>query len=418
MKKDNYTFHEDYSSVINGHAPHQCNILHVALSLEKSYAVVSKLIDIGGIELVNEKDEGGLTALHLACIHNPSIEVVSRLVQVGGKELVMERINLYNTTALHCACINNAPIEVVSKLVEIGGKELVMEKMEHLDHQTSLHLVCNCENTSIDVVFKLVEVGGKELVTEKNYRDGSTSLHYVCKNKASIEVVSKLIEVGEKEVLMERNNKGQNALYYGYFSDESSNIYNDSFELMVKEGILAQVGGEFGIGGIFNSVNTNDEQKRIFHQWESFATFLKTAMTSIQQQYRQQVPLLHAAIIAKAPQHIIKDIIDRFDCVLIRDSFNRYPINVAVEEGLEWHEGMREVIYATATSQKRPIINIAAQYGVRWNNQMREIVESNSHQVVDGCDNETGLHIFMLAAMGDNCDLSSIYGLRRMSPEL
>lgn len=417
MKKEYYTLYEDISSMINGRAPKQCNVLHVALTLEKSLAVVLKLIEIGGRELVIEKDGEGATSLHLACIHNASVEVVSKLIEIGGKEIVMERESFYNTTALHCACINSSPIEVISKLVEIGGKELVMEKMESLDQQTALHLICNCNDTPIEVVSKLADIGGKELIMKKNGRDGSTSLHYACRGEGSIEVVSKLIEIGEKEIITERDNYGQSALYYGYFSDESSNIFNDCFVHMLKEGILAQLGGEFGIGGIFNCVNTDDEQKRIFHQWESFGPFLKTAMTSIHQQYHIQVPILHAAIIAKAPQHIIKDIIDRFDCILAIDSFNRYPVNVAVDEGLEWHEGMREIISATSIAKKCPIINIAAQYGLKWNNHMGELAESVSHQVPHARDNKTGLQLFMLAAMGCDSDLTSIYGMRRMSPQ-
>jgi len=127
-------------------------------------------------------------------------------------------------------------------------------------------------------------------------------------------------------------------------------------------------------------------------------------------------PILQAAIIAKAPQRIIADIINRFDSISIKDSFGRYPIYVAIEKGLEWTEGMQEVIEAISVKQQRPIIHVAAQYGLSWRDCMSELVKSNVDDVVNGTDSLTGLRLFMLAAMDKNSDLSSIYGMMRMSP--
>ena len=77
---------------------------------------------------------------------------------------------------------------------------------------------------------------------------------------------------------------------------------------------------------------------------------------------------------------------------------------------------MQELIEATAAGQQRPSTYVAAQYGLEWNNHMSEIVESHVEEVLEGVDNITGLHLFMLAAMGNSCDLSSIYGMMRLSP--
>ena len=51
---------------------------------------------------------------------------------------------------------------------------------------------------------------------------------------------------------------------------------------------------------------------------------------------------------------------------------------------------------------------------------MQDIVDSNVNDVLNGYDTFTGLRLFMLAAMGNNhsSDLSSIYGMMRMSPEI
>ena len=49
---------------------------------------------------------------------------------------------------------------------------------------------------------------------------------------------------------------------------------------------------------------------------------------------------------------------------------------------------------------------------------MSEIAAESQHfeQVVDGLNDVAGLRLFMLAAMGNNCDLSSIYALMKLSP--
>ena len=388
--------------------------LHCACSYNASIEVVSKLIEIGGEDLVIQKDEDGLTSLHRACRNNAAIEVVSKLIEIGTRELLIEKDN-YGSTALHRACDDEgqASVAIVLKLVMIGGRELVTEK--NILGYTALH--CACRNyASIEVMSKLIEIGGRELVMEKD-EDGLTALHHAC---GSIEIVSKLIEIGGRELLVERNANGHIALFHSYFSRANffpPRPYDDSFTLMVKEGIMAHVGGEFGIGGIFNCVDSNDDQAQILNEWENFAPSLQAAINTTHHQYQQHPPILHAAILAGAPKRIITDIINRFEwCFLTEDSLDRYPINVAIEKELAWQDGMEEVIDATAIAQQRPIITIAAQYGLKWNNHMSELAESNLNEVVNERDNETGLTLFMLAAMGDVYDLNSIYGMRKMSP--
>ena len=63
--------------------------------------------------------------------------------------------------------------------------------------------------------------------------------------------------------------------------------------------------------------------------------------------------------------------------------------------------------------------HIAKKYGLRWSIHTKELAESNVVEVVSSFDGLTGLRLFMVAAMENGagfCDLSSIYGLMRMSP--
>lgn len=206
---------------------------------------------------------------------------------------------------------------------------------------------------------------------------------------------------------------------------------------MIKEGLLTELGGEFGITGLFSC---NDEennlspsqynsacgmQEKIYSKWENYiAPSLESVIVSLE---HKKVLILHATIMVKALQHAINDTINRFDCILSKDSLGRYPIHVAVEIDLgEDNEIMKQVmsiiLEATAAAQQRPVIYVATEYGLKWNICVKELVESNIEEVVDSYDGLTGLRLFMLAAMGSKeggcCDLNSIYGLMRMSPEI
>ena len=138
------------------------------------------------------------------------------------------------------------------KLIEIGGRELVMR-------ETVLHDACEYR-TSIEVISKLLEIGGRKLAMEKS-PNGYTVLQTACQNKASIEVVSKLIGVGGVEILSQENDDGHNILdhYFHYLTSD------DVFVCIVKKYILAQIGGEFGIGGLFNAVSKN-KQEQIYNR--------------------------------------------------------------------------------------------------------------------------------------------------------
>ena len=237
---------------------------------------------------------------------------------------------------------------------------------------------------------------------------------------------------------------------------------------MVEKGIQAQVNGKLGIGGLFvsndfvtkSSFQREGEvitiQRRIYNRWYEFSPLLNKFTSSIQE--NQQPLLLHAALKANAPADIIKDILNQFKyCILKRDDKNRLPIDLAVEEGLKIvkkspprpttttarmlsdnhvvlnmteveqfdrsDEIMQSIIEATAMAVKEQgssSIYVASQYGLKWSSQiMNELVGSSVDEILNGCNTETGFCPFMVAAMGKYscCDLSSIYGLMRMSPQ-
>ena len=398
--------------------------LHYACIKEAPIEVISKIINIGGYEVVTIENESGSTVLHYACTTLFSAEVIMKFIETGGEELVMHK-NEDEYTALHKLFLRNddnhangsAALEVLSKLIEVGGRNLVMEK--NGDGDTALHLACR-HNFPIELVSRLIDIGGRELIMEtNNFED--TPLHDACKNELSqFDAISQLINIGGQAIVNERNNDGLHALhcFYTHRHHEEHITFGDAFMLILQAGITAEIGGEFGIGGLFNVLPSNDDevQKKVYDEWENLASSLEKVVAT--PQWRQS-PLLHAAIVAKAPRHVIIDITNRFQCVLMKDSLNRYPIDVAVQQGLEWNGGMQELMEATASAQQRPIIFLAAQYGLKWRNHMSEIVDSHlKEEMKKDIDEVTGLHLFMLAAMGNNSDLSSIYGIMRKCPYL
>ena len=90
---------------------------------------------------------------------------------------------------------------------------------------------------------------------------------------------------------------------------------------------------------------------------------------------------------------------------------DRCPLAVASEVGLDWDDGLLEIMDATP-------IYTSAQCGIKWTNHTQEQIEANMDEIMNGHDSLTGLRVFMVAAMGDKHDLSSIYSIMRIAPEI
>ena len=80
---------------------------------------------------------------------------------------------------------------------------------------------------------------------------------------------------------------------------------------------------------------------------------------------------------------------------------------------------MQEVLEATAArQQQQSTICIAAQYGLNWRLHIWELLVSSGSEVIHGYDILASLRLFMLATMGGQNDLSVIYDMMRMGPEV
>ena len=368
---------------------------------------------------------------------NPSIHIVTKIIDIGGRKLVMEKSKKYGNTALHFVfwSQHDPSIDIVNKLIDVGGRKLVMEKNEYGD--TALHYAAESSSPSLDtLVTKLIDVGGRKLVMEKG-DCGYTALHRACKfYDPSISVITKLINKGGKELLIFHNEYvGQCykscypvLLQWDCHGHMITNI--TVIKTLIEEGIRHNLGGEFGIGGLFNSCK--DEDGKVYYDHPMQVKLYKFVWNrSILPLFHDddetliailnEQPILHAAIIAKAPSNILRDIIDIFPQSLsFQDSCGRYAIDVAFGEGLKWGDGLKKIVADFASQQRRTILSVGSHYGLKWGDGMEELVEAN-HEQIGIMDEKTNLYPFMLAAVGDTStsfDLTVVFNLLKKRPDV
>eukprot|EP00551_Chaetoceros_affinis_P008242 CAMPEP_0203667884 /NCGR_PEP_ID=MMETSP0090-20130426/4622_1 /ASSEMBLY_ACC=CAM_ASM_001088 /TAXON_ID=426623 /ORGANISM="Chaetoceros affinis, Strain CCMP159" /LENGTH=354 /DNA_ID=CAMNT_0050532163 /DNA_START=45 /DNA_END=1109 /DNA_ORIENTATION=- len=334
--------------------------------------------------------------------------------------------------ALQRACYNNASIEVVSKLIEVGGIDIIME--QDGDGWNSLQYAIKY-GASIDVVSKLVEVGQKDVVMAKN-NDGGTSLHVVCAKDTSVgeRLVDLLVRQGGADLLMERDASDRTPLHllitkdaYGEYVEGhvvDYTPYRDIALLLINKGIQLHVGGEYGIGGLFNShTRTNNEETKpsrdIYWHWDE-VVFPVLERLMAQPNNRNQ-PILHALIMDNAYPCNIKECVNSFTgSVNTIDSLGRYPIDIAVRHGLAWDDGMQTIVGLFASTNRISALHVCAKHGVQWENGMKNVLGRSGRKIVKRVDASTGLYPFMLAAVGGkySYDLGSVYHLIKKDWEL
>ena len=332
-----------------------------------------KLIDAGGCPLVMEKDDGyGKTTLHYVCSnyawrsYKDLNIVIMKMIEVGGQEIVMEKIKC-GRTALNwvCECLRVQDLTfVIMKMIEIGGRKLVQDHRSKYDGLTILHYACE-RKASTQVILKMIELGGRELVMRTNGRNydsgGLTALHYACRYNTSTEVILKMIQLGGQELVM-NNHDGMTALHYACANKAS-------IEVVI---LLVLVGG----------------CQLVMEQTEYGHTALNYA-------YRYNAPI-----------QVVK-MLERFNSTSVdgEDEETTKGIIIAFIEGM-------------TINQKRSLLHVAVRNGLKWS-IITKLVESNvDDDAVNGYDSLTGLRLFMIAAIGNYhfSDLSSVYGLMRMSP--
>lgn len=398
------------------------HLIACALNLDCRGIIEKKIFENNEIEKqVRKLNDYGESALHLACSKKASVEVIRTITDIGGLDLVLER-DSGGYTALHNACIFKASSDNIKHLLNLGGKDLVLTAAKC--GRTALHWAC-FHDVSYDVIEKIIELGGKELVmaTDANNRK---AVHIATIQRASIATIRRLIDVGGKDLLCCENPLGPEYgnLFLHFFIATAfccCKESQDKFVMLILKGIEHGIGGEFSIGGLLNTAPDNIQE----HVFDCWIGRVDRCLKKVLEKH-EKLPILHAAIMAKAPRHVIRNLIESHeDVISIQDSKGRYPIDVAVEEGQPWNNGLKEVLSATMKTPNnfgRSLINVAALHGVHWANGLNQIVslETNIKESnrIAHLDLQTNLYPFMLAAAGPNYDLSAIFELTRRNPDL
>ena len=365
--------------------------LDFAYYKRKSAVVILKMLDVGGRELFREKNENRDTALMIALWHmrpqkrTDSTEVIMKMIEIGGRQLVLEnRCKGYNT--LHHACMYRTSTEVIMKLIELGGRQIVMEKNRYAC--TTLHYACSY-GASTEVIMKMIEIGGRQLVMEKRRDLGCTALHHACQqSRVSTEVIMKLIEVGGRQLVMDKNPllERRTALHFACGSKRSA-------EVILK---LIDVGGRQLL-----MEKDNNGYTALHHACRSSnLTFITILVIVGGQQY------------GRTALDYVSSFNNHEDARMVLEELSGTTSNK------ETKEIVKASVKAMILNQKYSVIHLAAKYGLKWS-ITKEFIAQNLDEAVNGYDSLTGLRLFMIAAMGNDgssCDLSSIYGLMRMSP--
>ena len=90
------------------------------------------------------------------------------------------------------------------------------------------------------------------------------------------------------------------------------------------------------------------------------------------------------------------------------------PLQIAIRESVAWDQGLRSIFEAFTSAIKRPRLNMGCEYGLQWSNGMKEVMETNKESI-GVYDEVTGLYPFMLAAAGVSSDVNVIFETMRIT---
>ena len=400
-----------------------CNdgtVLQAAFYNEAPTEVLKELITIGGKDLLNGANSNRKILLY-AIMYTVSFSIVELILDSFGSDIIFEQ-DFVGKTALHHIVTRSSEYQpivvrhVISVLLNIGGSKLL--SMQNKLGWTALHSACNAKFSCFHSLSKMIKIGGKDFIMIKDDLERS-AIFYISHEdaEAAITIVSMLLEVTGNELLQQLDREGDTVLQY-YMHYMTFGHDNSSFEAFeALEAILFKFLQEpaeegFGIEGVFNLLLWG-ESRELFreHVWRDFVYILEQVYPKLQ----TPPSILHAAILTNAPEHVIRDIIVRFDCIFIRDNKGKYPIELAIEKGIAWDKGMK-VIIEEITSME----NVAARYGIEWESKMKELVNTNVDVIENGSrtDPITGLSPIVLATMCYKSDLNSIFCTLRSNPQL
>ena len=259
------------------------------------------------------------------------------------------------------------------------GHETKIENLRFRDKYKANPLDLAIYNKApIYIIVLMVDIGGEEMLSMTD-NDGSCSLHHAVIAGSSVNLLMLITRIAGCQVLSGRDSRGKIPLHH------CIDRYNEpdlaTFKFLVKEGMLCEIGGKYGLGGIFIGdklgYSTFDFLIKRFSWGDAVVQALNEAVKG--------KPLLHGAIRNVTKENIEK-IITKFPwSVSTYDNWGRLPIHVAAESGMTWDQGLEMIV-----------------------NAKDEFIEAYDKKV-------TRLYPFLIAAAGNNNDLNTVYHLIQRS---
>jgi ankyrin repeat protein len=189
--------------------------------------LITKLIEIGGVEYLNMADSWGETALSYASSYrgkdNPA--VVRRLLELGGENILFSLKSENNLSVLQNALFNRTKhpgrMEIIQLLLDFGGEKLVY--MADTRGMTALHHVISLGEENIaEIIRRLIKIGGEKLIMMTTVHDHNFLFH-AQQARGGVEmeqIIDILFEFGGKKMLCKQSVGGTALLYMFYKGKE------------------------------------------------------------------------------------------------------------------------------------------------------------------------------------------------------
>eukprot|EP00551_Chaetoceros_affinis_P007294 CAMPEP_0203674270 /NCGR_PEP_ID=MMETSP0090-20130426/15548_1 /ASSEMBLY_ACC=CAM_ASM_001088 /TAXON_ID=426623 /ORGANISM="Chaetoceros affinis, Strain CCMP159" /LENGTH=288 /DNA_ID=CAMNT_0050540103 /DNA_START=37 /DNA_END=900 /DNA_ORIENTATION=- len=254
------------------------------------------------------------------------------------------------------------------------ANEMKIENLRYRDKYKGSPLQCAIyRKAPVYIIVLIVDICGDDILMETN-QDGNNLLHHAAIAGSSDEVLTLIMRVGGQKVITEHDNRGRLPIHYSV--DRFGKPNERVFRCFVKEGISQEIGGPYGMAGIF----VKDKQNHSAFDFLKLRLSLDDLVRTIKTNFYGQ-PFLHAAIGNVSREEIRLIVRCLRWSVSTYDRYGRLPIHFAAERGLTWENGMDLIVEA-----------------------YEESVELHDSK-------RTGLLPFAIAAAEKNNDLNTVYNL-------
>lgn len=314
----------------------------------------------------------------------------------------------HRMTPLHCACLRYPPNDAIKALVEACPQSAASQNKEG---ETPLHLAA--EGASEQVQLTLLKACPKALITQDKY--GDTPCHRAVTLGSSTEVLEHFVMV-HPDVIDIENNQGIT-----------------SFMILPKGYEDAQ------------SLSDIDEDGEFWDDWESAMIFLKASYSRCRTKSKDgKFMVVQAVAATRCPRALLKACIRLFPSQLLSmDSKGRVPLSIASrslrfnepqinidgtretpkeKSGRELNETVVQIILRAETKAasiadndgRYPLIH-AIENGIDWHEGLQDILNAYP-QCLDEKEPVSNLYPFMLAGASKGASITTIFSLLRANP--